>query len=410
MPVYEYTALDAKGKTKSGIIDADSESVARQKIRSAGNFPTSVHPVKEKAAGKSGGGKGLSFAQRFTRVSAGEVAVMTRQLSTLIGAGFPLVSALESLLVQINNAGLKKVIAGIKSVVVEGSSFSDAMSQYPNVFSPIYVNMVSSGETSGTLEIVLERLADITESQEALKSKMITAMIYPLVILAISVLIVSFLLVYVVPKIMKMFENMKQDLPLPTQILLGMSNTFKSYWWLMLIVVIAIIMGARAIYRNEKGRRWIDTKSLGLPLFGSLMRRLAIARFSRTLGSLLDNGVSMMPALRIVQNIVGNVFIAKVVEDGSQEVSKGKALGVALDVRKAFPPMAIQMIQVGEQSGNLEEMLNKVADVYEKEVETTAVRLTAMMEPIMVLIMACIVLFIVLSICLPIFEMNQMVK
>lgn len=410
MPVYEYTALDAKGKTKTGIIDADSESIARQKIRSGGSYPTSVRPVKENASGKNKGGKGLSFTQRFTRISANEVAVMTRQLSTLIGAGFPLVGALDSLLVQISSPGLKKVIAGIKSIVVEGSSFSDAMRQYPNVFSPIYVNMVSSGETSGTLEIVLERLADITESQEALKSKMITAMIYPLVILAISVLIVSFLLVFVTPKIMKMFENMKQDLPLPTQILLGLSDIFKSYWWLLILGVIALSMGARAVYRNEKGRHLIDTKSLGLPLIGSLMRKLAIARFARTLGSLLDNGVSMLPALAIVQNIVGNVFIAEVVADGSQEVSKGKALGAALDVPKAFPPMAIQMIQVGEQSGNLEEMLNKVADVFEKEVETAAVRMTAMLEPIMVLIMACIVLFIVLAICLPIFEMNQLVK
>jgi general secretion pathway protein F len=178
----------------------------------------------------------------------------------------------------------------------------------------------------------------------------------------------------------------------------------------MVLLIIAVLLGIRATYRNEKGRRWMDTKILSLPLFGSLVRKLAAARFARTLGSLLDNGISMLPALSIVQNIVGNVYLAEVVANGSTEVSKGQGLGNALDVGKAFPPLAIQMIQVGEQSGNLEEMLNKVADVFEREVETTAMRLTALVEPVMVLIMACIVLFVVLAICLPIFEMNQLIR
>ncbi len=409
MPVYEYTALDAKGKTKTGLIDADSELVARQKIRQAGSYPTSLKAVKSTSSDK-GERAGFSFSQRFARVSQGELAVMTRQLATLIGAGFPLVSALESLVAQINSPSLKKIIAGIKGTVVEGSSFADAMGKYPNVFSPIYVNMVNSGESSGTLEIVLERLADIIEKQEALKSKMITAMIYPIVILMISILIVSFLLIYVVPKIMSMFDNLKQELPLPTRILLGASDFMKSYWWVLILVVIVGWFAIRSAYRSEKGRKLIDAKSLSVPLFGSLIRRMAAARFARTLGSLLDNGVSMLPALGIVENIVGNVYIAQIVSDGSAEVSKGKGLGVALDVKTAFPPMAIQMIQVGEQSGNLEEMLGKVADVFEREVETAAMRLTALVEPVMVLFMAGIVLFIVLAICLPIFEMNQMIR
>ncbi|MDA8139867.1 MAG: type II secretion system inner membrane protein GspF [Desulfobacteraceae bacterium] len=409
MPVYEYSALDAKGKSITGMLDADSEVMARQKIRAAGNFPVNLKAVKNNSTEKSGTSR-FSFSQFFTRISPGEVAIMTRQLATLIGAGFPLVSALESLVAQINSPGLKKVIAGIKGTVVEGSTFANAMGKYPRVFTPIYVNMVASGESSGTLEIVLERLADITEKQEALKSRMITAMIYPLLILAISILIVSFLLMFVVPKIMSMFENMKQTLPLPTRILIGTSNTFKSYWWVLVLLLIAVLLGIQAAYRNEKGRRWIDTRVLSVPLFGALVRKLAAARFARTLGSLLDNGVSMLPAMGIVHNVVGNVFIADVVTDGAAEVSKGKGLGKALDKPKAFPPLAIQMIQVGEQSGNLEEMLGKVADVFEKEVETTTMRLTAMVEPIMVLLMAGIVLFIVLAICLPIFEMNQLVK
>ena len=409
MPVYDYTALDNKGKTINGIIDADGEFAARQKIRSNGQFPVDLRQVKSSTAGKSGTWR-LALSQSFTRIGPAEVAIMTRQLATLIGAGFPLVSALDSLIVQISNPRFKKIIAGIRGTVVEGSTFAAALGKYPHIFSPIYTNMVGSGESSGTLEIVLERLADISEKQEALKTKMITAMIYPLLILMISALIVAGLLIYVTPKIMAMFDNLKQELPLPTQILVGTSDFFQAYWWLLVLIIIAALLGLRAIYHNEKGRRWLDTRMLSLPIFGLLVRKMAAARFARTLGSLLDNGVSMLPAMGIVQNIVGNMYLADVVAQSATEVSKGQGLGKALDQGNAFPPLAIQMIQVGEQSGNLEEMLNKVADVFEREVETTAMRLTALVEPLMVLVMASFVLFVVLAICLPIFEMNQHIR
>lgn len=409
MPVYDYTALDARGKTISGIIDADGEIAARQKIRSSGHYPVNLRQVKSSPAG-DGGSRRVALSQIFTRVRTAEVTIMTRQLATLIGAGFPLVSALDSLITQINSPGLKKVIAGIKGMVVEGTTFAAALGKYPAVFAPIYINMVESGESSGTLEIVLERLADITEKHEALKARMITAMIYPVLILMISALIVSALLIYVTPKIMAMFEDLKQELPLPTKILVGTSDWFQSYWWVLVMLGLAVLLGLRSAYNSEKGRRWLDTKVLSLPLFGSLVKKMAAARFARTLGSLLDNGVSMLPALGIVQNIVGNTHLADVVAQSATEVSKGKGLGKALDVPNTFPPLATQMIQVGEQSGDLEQMLNKVADVFEKEVETTALRLTALVEPVMVLVMACIVLFVVLAICLPIFEMNQFIR
>lgn len=409
MPVYDYTALDAKGKSISGIIDADGAAAARQKIRSAGNYPVDLREVKDGVTEKSER-PSISLSRFFTHIRPAEVTMMTRQLATLIGAGFPLVSALETLMAQTHSPGLKKTVAGIKDALVEGSSFANALGKYPSVFSPIYINMVRAGETSGTLEIVLERLADITEKQEALKNRMITAMIYPLLILLISMLILGFLLYYVTPKIMTMFTDMRQELPLPTQILIGISDLFKSYGWLLALIFIAALVALARLRKSIKGRQWLDKTVLKFPITGSLIRKLAATRFARTLGSLLDNGVSMMPALAIVKNIVGNVQIAQVVENASVEVGKGQSLGKALDAGQAFPPLAIQMIQVGEQSGNLEEMLGKVADIFEKDVETTVMRLTALLEPIMVLVMAGIVLFIVLSICLPIFEMNQLIK
>ncbi len=409
MPVYDYTALDANGKTVNGIIDADGAMAARQKIRATGQFPVSLKEIKEVTGDKTRR-LGFSLFQRLGRIRTSEITLMTRQLATLIGAGFPLVSALDSIIIQISSAGLKKVVAGIKDAIVEGSSFAGALEKYPSVFSPIYINMVRSGETSGTLEIVLQRLADITEKQEALKSRMITALIYPVLILLISLTILFFLLYFVTPKILTMFEGLDQELPLPTQILLALSHSFKSYWWVLLILIIALSAGFRMLRNKPEGRRWMDKTILKLPMAGMLVRKLAIARFARTLESLLANGVSMLPSLEIVKNIVGNTIIAEVIDQTTVNVGKGQPLGKSLDLGQAFPPMATQMIQVGEQSGELEQMLTKVADVFEKEVETTVMRMTALLEPVMVLIMAAVVLFIVLSICLPIFEMNELIR
>ena len=408
MPVYEYSALDTKGKSFAGIIDADSAAVARQKIRTQGHFPVELHEVSQ-ASNTSQRSFSISN-QWFSRVSPSEVAIMTRQLATLIGAGFPLVSALDALMRQLNSPGLKKTIAGIKDTVVEGSSFADALGKYPRIFTPIYTNMVSAGESSGTLEIVLDRLADVTEKQEALKNRMITAMVYPLMLLLLSMLITAFMLIYVTPKIISMFESLHQVLPLPTRILIAASNIFQSYWWVFILLAVVAVVAVRQIRRSTAGRRSFDNMSLKLPLFGQLVRKVAVNRFAQTLGSLLENGVSMMPALGIVENIVGNVPIAEAVSDAAVDVGKGQSLGRALEVKNAFPPLAIQMIQVGEQSGTLEDMLNKIGDVFEKEVETTIMRMTALIEPIMVLFMAGIVLFIVLAICLPIFEMNQFIR
>jgi general secretion pathway protein F len=409
MPVYDYTALDIKGKSISGIIDADSAAAARQKIRAVGNFPVNVREVKDTSVEKSDR-ESFSLSNFFSRIRPAEVTILTRQLATLIGAGFPLVSALETFLTQVTGPNMKKTIAKIKGDIVEGSSFADALGKFPNVFSPVYINMVRAGETSGTLEIVLERLADITEKQQALENRVITAMIYPILIMIIGALILVFLFIYVIPNITSIFEDMKQELPLPTHILIGVSAVLKSYWWVLVLFMTAGLASLQRLRKTTRGRSWIDKMALQLPMTGNISRKLAAARFARTLGSLLENGVSMLPSLAIVQNIVGNVHIADAIEKANSEVGKGQALGKALDAGGLFPPMAIQMIQVGEQSGELEAMLNKVADVFEKEVETTIMRLTALLEPIMVLVMAGVVLFILLSICLPIFEMNTLVR
>ena len=409
MPVFEYTALDAKGKNTSGIIDADGIQAARQKLRSSGKFPVAIREAQEAQAKKDARHR-FSFGDWFSRVKPAHVAITTRQLATLIGAGFPLVSALDALLPQTPSYALKRTLARVKDLVVEGNSFAHALSQFPGIFPPIYVNMVRAGESSGTLEIVLERLAEITEKQQALSNRIQASLAYPVFMLFFGVVVLFILLAYIVPTITSIFTDMKQVLPTPTRVLIALSDFFKHYWWMVLILLAAAVLGVRQFRRTQNGRRWWDTTLLKLPGFGTLARKLAVARFSRTLGSLLENGVTLLVALDIVRNIVGNVLIADTVSRAGEEVSKGKSLWLALSEGRVFPTLSIQMIQVGEQSGELEKMLYKIADVFENEVETTILRLTSYLEPVMILVMGCAVGFIVLSICLPIFEMNQLIR
>ncbi len=408
MPVYEYKALDIKGKNVSGIIDTESIGLARQKLRAAKIYPTEIKEVYAAASPKEK--RASALAGLFSRVGRAEMTMITRQLSTLVGAGFPLVSALATLIPQSRSQTFRKILSQIKDSIEGGNSFAGALSLYPDTFTPIYINMVRAGESSGTLEIVLERLADIAEKQQSLNNKIKSVMAYPLVMSVVAAGVLFFLLAYIVPRITSIFADIKQVLPTPTRVLLAISAVLKSYWWIFLLLLIAGLTVIRAMRKNEKGRRILDRFLLSLPIFGTIFRKLAVARFARTLGSLLENGVSMLVALDIVKNIVGNVIIAETVETACKEVEKGHALGKSLESAGTFPHLAVQMIQVGEQSGALESMLNKVADVFEKEVEASMVALTSLLEPMIILIMGVVVAFIVLSIILPIIKMNQLIK
>lgn len=408
MPVYEYTALNQKGKSVTGIVDAESSQAARQKLRSTRIFPISIKEAASQSAKKEQWS--VSAMRYFTRVKPAEVTMMTRLLSTLIGAGFPLVSAIDSLIPQSKSHAFQRVVAQIKDSIVEGNSFAASLSLFPNIFPPLYINMVSAGETSGTLEIVMDRLADLMEKQEALKNKITTALAYPLLMAAMSILVVFFLLTNVIPTIANLFEEVGQAMPTPTRILIGSSEFVISYWWMILIMITALVFVYHRLSKTERGRYAIDRALLKIPGFGKLAQKLAAARFARTLGSLLENGVNMLTALDIVRNIVGNTIIRDAIAEAAQEVGKGQALGYSLGETKVFPSLTIQMIQVGEQSGELEKMLNRVADVYENDVENTIMKLTSLLEPIMIVVMAVIIGFIVLSICLPIFEMRTLIR
>lgn len=409
MPVYEYTALDRAGKNITGIIDADSTVAARQKLRSSGKYPVQVKETTLKVT-TSGDAKGISFASVFNRVKTDDIHAMTRQLATLLNAGIPLVGALDALMEQATSPPLKKIIAQIKESVNEGNSLTTSISRHPKLFSNIYINMVRAGEASGSLDVVLERLADFGEHQQALKGRFQAALVYPFFMAVVGAVVLFFLLSFVVPNLTRIFTEMKQVLPLPTTILIWISGFLRSYWWLIAAAVVAIIVGIRELIKKPKGRRGWDTLKLRLPVIGQINRKIALARFGRTLGSLLQSGVPLITSLQIVRNIVNNVLIGAVIDDAMEDIQAGKSLNLALSRSEWFPPVFRQMVAVGEQSGDLEKMLYKVADAYEREVETRITGMTSLIEPVMILVMAVIVGFIVFSILLPIFEMNQLIR
>ncbi len=408
MPVYEYTALDKGGKSRSGIIDADSAVAARQKLRGTGIFPVEVKETtarpKDLPAGQ------VTISTLFKRVRPGELSVVTRQLSTLLGAGITLVGALEALITQLTNPLLKKIMAQIKESVNEGNSLATSLSQHPKVFSQIYINMVRAGEASGSLDLVLDRLAEYGEHQQALRSRFKAAMVYPIIMSCLGTVVLFFLITVVVPQITKIFSDMQQTLPLPTLILISVSDFLKGFWWLLLAGLVAAIILLRQFRKTPRGSYIWDEIKIRFPIIGAINQKMAIARFARTLGSLLDSGVPLLTAMQIVRNIVNNILIAEVIDKAMDEIQAGKSLAAPLSRSAWFPPIAIQMISVGEQSGELEKMLNKIADIYEREAESHIMAMTSMLEPVMILGMALIVLFIALSILLPIFEMNQMIR
>lgn len=407
MPVYEYKALNSAGKNVKGIIDAESEAQARTKLRSSGKYPVSIRQSKAKGAGfgKKSGGIGL-----FDRVKSEEVHVMTRQLATLLGAGIPLVQSLSSLVDQTGNPAFKRVIAQVREKVNEGETLTRALSDHPKLFSTIYLNMIRAGEASGTLDVVLERLADFGEKQQALQSRLQAALIYPLFMAVIGAAILFVLVTYVVPNITSVFSEMGRVLPWPTRFLIELSDFLKQFWWVVVALFVLLIFALRYFVSLPAGRSLWDLIKLKAPVIGPVVRKVLLARFASTLGSLLNSSVGLMTSMEIVKTLINNVQVAAVIDEAMDHVEKGKSMTVALSNSPWFPPMFVQMISVGEQSGNLEGMLEKVSTSYERDVEVAILGMTSLIEPIMIVFMGAAVGFVVLSILLPIFEMNQMVQ
>lgn len=409
MAVYEYRALSSSGKTLKGIIDAESMFAARRKLRERDAYPVELKETsaREEQAVQTK----RTLGSYFKQVSQSEVTTMTRQLATLLGAGLPLVSSLTALVTQTSNQHLKKTLAQIKEDVNEGNSLAQSLSHYGRIFPPFYVNMVRAGEASGALDIVLERLADFNEKQRVLRGKIRAALTYPLFMFFIGGMVLFVLMGFIVPKITGIFAEMHQTLPAITLFLIAVSGLIKSFWLVCIIFMIALFVTLRYLFtKTKRGQYLWDRIKLSVPLIGSLMHKLAVARFSRTLGTLLRSGVPLLTALSIVKNVVDNRLIADAIGDAAKDVEEGGSLSATLSRSNLFPPLVIQMIAVGEQSGALEAMLAKIADGYETEAESSILQIMSLLEPMMILIMGFFAGFVVISILLPIFEMNQLVR
>lgn len=416
MPVYEYRGFDEKGKAVKGVREADGAKTLRALLRREGVLVTDVKDAsgRGKAGGKTsgkGGGvldKEVEFAF-LQRISTDDVGIATRQLATLLQAGVPMVESLTAIIDQIDNRAFKRVFSQIKEDVNEGSSLADAMGKH-KCFDHVYANMVRAGESSGTLDIVLERLADFKEGQAHLKSQLMGTMMYPFIMIFVGAGIVGLLFTVVVPRITRIFENANAQLPLMTKILIFASQTTRDWWWAFLLLFIGVVVGFTRWRASPKGRATWDRVVLRFPVFGTLVRMIAVARFARTLATLLNAGVSLLVSLEIVKNVVANAVIAKAVDDTKDAIREGEDIAAPLKRSGQFPPMVTHMIAIGEKSGQLESMLHRVAVAFEHRAETRIKALTSLLEPVIILGMALVVGFIVFSILMPILQMNTLVR
>ena len=402
MAAFEYVALDFKGRSKKGVIDGDSARQIRGLLKSQGLHPMQIDKIEHASNDRE-----WSISQRG--ISTARLALITRQLATMIRAGIPLEESLRALGEQVGKSSLQSVIAGVRAQVMDGMPLHAALGYYPRVFPELYRVMVEAGETSGRLEEVLDRLATYTEERQQLRQKLSVALIYPCLVTTVAVLVVIALLTYVVPEVVRVFEQTGQALPLLTVYLIATSDILRSYGLHFLILLSAGIVGFKLLLRQQAILGYWHKLLLGLPLIGKINRSLSTARLSRTLFILTESGVPLLDALRICTRMIKNLPIRKALEDASTAVREGGRLYVALAQTNYFPPIFLHMLAAGEESGELEEMLERSAIHQEQELENVTSTATSLLEPVLILLMGVMVLVIVLAILLPIFEMNRLV-
>ena len=417
MARFNYVALDTRGQEATGLVEAPSSNAAISQLRQAGYFPTSVieeaisspdgKEARQRAAKMAGvtkqrAKKGIVLFQR-KKVKSKVMMIFTRQLATLIDSGLPLLRSLNVLAKQERDKVLKRTINKVADSVQSGSTFSDALALHPRIFNDLYVNMVKAGEVGGVLELVLNRLSEFQEKAAKIKNKVVAAMVYPGIVMTMAVGILGFLLVFIVPKFETIFHDLLGDKPLPpvTRFVIAASDFLKNHGLIVLGIVIAAITLYKFIGRTRGGRLVIDSFKLRMPLFGNLNRKTAISRFARTLGTLVTSGVPILQALNITRATAGNASIARAISQVHDSVKEGESIVQPLEASRVFPPMVVSMVDVGEETGKLPEMLLKIADVYDDEVDNAVAAITSMLEPIMIVFLALIVGTIVLALFTP---------
>lgn len=405
MPVFAYRAKAASGLVMEGTIDANEQKMAVEKLRSQKLVVLEIVEKVEsplvkiqKALGLGGKGK----------VGSKDLVLFSRQLSTLVSAGVPIVQGLAILESQAENPAFKEVLGDVKADIESGLSISDALKKHPHAFPDLYCAMVKAGELGGILDTILERLTSYLESSEALKAKVKSAMMYPAIVLSICALVTVFLFVFVIPTFKNIFASFGAELPLPTQLVIGVSDWMKAQWYIVAGAPFAAWKGFEKFYATPKGQKFVDAKVLDAPIFGPILKKVAVARFTRTLGTLIKSGVPIMQALETVAQTAGNVVIAEAVLQTRESIREGGHLSDPLKKSGLFPNMVTSMISVGEETGALDIMLNKIADFYDQEVDAAVKGLTSMIEPIVIVIMGLIIGTIVVAMFMPMFSMGEL--
>ena len=416
MPIFEYKGVSNKGKQVSGVKDIDSARSLKELLRRDGIFLTQ-YAEQSRTGGKKSvvkgegvrakGSREVDVGRFFQRIKLMEISELTRQFGTLLKAGIPVVDSLTALIAQTENPKLKGVVTKIRQGVNEGQALGSAMGEHPKVFTDLYVSMIRAGESSGTLDLVFDRLSQFMEAQVALRTKVRGAMIYPIIMIAVTFVIISLLMIFVVPKMTEIFTEMGMELPFLTVALIAVSDAFVNFWWLIFGGVGLGIWGFIRWKKGEKGRATFDRMKLKFPVFGDLFRKIAIARFSRTLSTLLRSGVPLLNAMTIVRSVVDNAVMAAVIDKARDAIREGESIAGPLERSKQFPPMVTHMIAIGEKTGELEDMLGNVSDSYEAQVDARVSALTTILEPFMIVFMGVVVATIVFAVLTPMLQMSD---
>jgi type IV pilus assembly protein PilC len=414
MASFEYIALDARGEETTGTLSANDEADAINQLRKSGLYPTQVAPAgrggvsssAKRSAKKGSTAKAKAKAAKGGRVKGKVLMIFTRQLATLVDAGLPLLRGLTVLAKQEKNRNMASAINHLADAVAGGSTFSEGLGQHPKIFDKLYVNMVKAGELGGVLELVLNRLAEYQEKAEKLKNKIVAAMVYPIVVIVIAIGILVFLMMVIVPKFEQIFEEMLDGAQLPalTRYVVGFSRWMQDYWWIVMGIFAICYIVWKIIATSRGGRKALDRMALKIPLFGPIQLKSSISRFTRTLGTLVTSGVPILQALNITRDTAGNVIVAEAIENVHAAVREGDSVVAPLEASRIFPPMVISMVDVGEETGQLPDMLLKVADVYDDEVDNAVDGMTSLIEPIMIVVLALIVGTIVIALFLPMID------
>ena len=407
MPQFTYKAKKEDGSLVTGTLQAESARSALDSLGRMGVFPLEIESRSED---KPGTVRRTTIKQTHGTVKAGDIAIFTRQLADLMKAGVPLNRALHTLATQTTNLTLSETISEIEKQVSGGATLHDALARFPKNFSGLYVSMVHAGETGGFLEEVLHRLALFIEKDQELRSRISSAMAYPILLIVIGSFAITFLMVFFIPRFSEIFKRMGDSLPLPTQVVMAVSDFLRDYWIFALMGVVALVFVWTRVVATAAGRRAIDRLKVQIPLFGEIVKKNAVSRFTRTLGTMLKSGVTILNALEISKKAMANVVLMEDIDEASAGVKQGKGLAEILRGSRYFPVMVIDMIAVGEEGGNLDEVLVNVAESYDREVERAVRVFNSLFEPALLLVMAAVVGFIVIAMLLPVFTMSSMVK